>query len=207
MGVIVMRYSRYGKFKFQDYWLNWIFVIMFALFGIIAIVYEVPLIYCSVYILIAILKTLCVILPHREFFEINNNTFIIYKGKKIKKVELPTRFIVIISYADICTDIAKKTSLVNRTYMLKQRYSVSFLKEMPLQELLERLHGKYGYKYTNCWIEELMKQNYLYSFICEQCNLEEVLSGKNFTLILPETLSDKINTNVLKCDLYIDKGF
>lgn len=207
MGVIVMRHNRYGKFKVQDYWINWIFVFLFLLFGIIGIMYEVPLIYCAVYIFIAIVKTVCVILPHREKFEINNNTFIIYKGKKIKEIKIPSRFIVIISYADICTDLAKKTSLVNRTYMLKQRYAVSFLKDIPLPEVLDKLHGKFVCKYTNCWIEELMKQNYLYGFVCEKDNFEEILLAKRCTLILPETLSDQIDTNAFKCDVYIDKGF
>ena len=128
-----MRYSRYGKFQFQDYWLNWIFVLSFALFGIIGIAYEVSPIYCGIYIFIAIVKTMSVILPYREKFEFNNNTFVVYKGDKIRKIVLPFRFVVIVSYADVCTDLAKKTSLINRTYMLKQRYSVSFLKEMPLQ--------------------------------------------------------------------------
>lgn len=207
MGVSNMIYKKYGKFLFKDYWLNWIIVSIFMMFGIIGIANEMPEIYCGIYILIAFVKSISILLPHRERFAINEDGIVVYNGNKVKEIFFPSQFIAIISYADICTNLAKKISKVNRTYNLKKRFSISFVQEISLQEALEKLHGKYTYRYTNCWVEELLKQNFIYSFVCNQSMLEEILRNKDFTLIIPETLSNMINIKNIKGDIYVDKGF
>lgn len=114
---------------------------------------------------------------------------------------------VVFSYADICTNFAQRGALVSRTYMLKGKWFVSLLTEVHVEKVINRLHGKGAWRYTNCWVEELLKKHFIYSFVCNQSMLEEVLCGKNYTLILPETLSKIIDTKKLKGDIYIDKGF
>lgn len=198
-----MIYRRYGKFSFKDHLLNGTVVLICVLCGIIGLAYEVPYIYCSIYIWAAVAKGVNVMLPYRERFEINEDTFVVYKGKKMDKIVIPSEFIVIISYADVCTEVAKRTSISNRTCKLKDRFAISFLQEMPLQTVLEKLHGRY----TNCWIEEVMKQKYIYGFVCNQDMLEKVLVDRNYILILPETLSAKIDTTQLIGNIYIDKEF
>lgn len=134
--------------------------------------------------------------------------FLLPKKKNvIEKVILPSKLTIVISYADVCTDLAKRVGLLNQTYMLNGRWAISLLNEMPVGEVLEHLHGKYAWRYTNCWVEKLLKPKFIYSFVCDQDMLEKVLFNENYTLILPETLLDKIDTRRLKGKIYIDKGF
>ena len=56
-------------------------------------------------------------------------------------------------------------------------------------------------------MEELLSSHFIYSFVCNQSVLEEVLSDKNYTLIIPESLLHKIDIQKIKGEIYIDKGF
>ena len=123
---------------------------------------------------------------------------------------MPAQFIVIVSYADVCTDFAKRVSLLNNTDILRGQWAVSLLRESHIEGVLNRLHEKRDSLYTNCYIEEWFQSgvthSFIYSFVCDQDLLEQVLNNKHYTLILPEALFDQIDTSRLNGTVYIDRG-
>ena len=160
-----------------------------------------------VFIAISIFDVIYTLIPYTEKFTVNKSNFMVYKGRVTKEINLPAKMTVILSYADMCTDLAKRVTLINQTYMLKGEWSISVLEDVSVEKVIKQLHAKGAFRYTNCWVEEKLKQNFVYSFACNQSILEEVLSDKSFTLIIPETLSHMVNIKKLNGDIYIDKGF
>lgn len=202
-----MKYRRYGKIKLKNHLSNCFFDLLFFLFGIACITTGNSEMSGAIFIGIAIFDVIHTLIQYREKFLINKDTFVVYKKRRIKSINLPSKMTVVISYADMCTDLAKRVTLYNSTYMLKGEWAISLLEDVFVEKVIERLHGKGAWRYTNCWVEELLKQHFIYSFVCNQSMLEEVLSDKNFTLIIPETLLHMIDTKKLRGEIYIDKGF
>lgn len=202
-----MKYRRYGKFHFRDYYSGWfaiVFLFLIAVMSFLAETYNFLAIWPTILIVI---MTWGIIEPNEECFSMSADIINVKKRKKRHQITMPRELTLVVSYADVCPSWAKRIGVGNSTYMLKGKYAVSILKKIPKENVLETLHGKYAYRYTNCWIEELLKPNFIYSFVCEQDMIEKIVSGRKCTLILPETLVDKINLNQLMCDIYIDKGF
>lgn len=202
-----MKYRRYGKIRLKNHLSNCFFDLFFLLFGIAGIAIGTSKTSSVVFIGIAIFDVIHTSIPYREKFLVNQETVIVYKKRKNKSIHIPSKVTVVISYADMCTDLAKRVTLYNSTYMLKGEWAISLLKDVPLEKVIERLHRKGAWRYTNCWVEELLKQYFVYSFVCNQSMLEDILRNKDFTLIIPETLLGMIDTKNLKGDIYIDKGF
>jgi hypothetical protein len=207
MGVTGMKYRRYGKFRLKNHLSNCFVVMFFLLSGIIGITMGKAVISGAVFIGVSIVNVICTLIPYREKFSVNPMSIMFCKGKVIKEIFFPIKMTVIISYADMTTDLAKRVTLVNNTYILKGDWSVSLLEDVAVDQVIEKLHGNGAWRYTNCWVEYLLKQNFIYNFVCNQSMLEEVLCDKNYTLIIPETLLHMIDTKKLKGDIYIDKGF
>ena len=202
-----MKYTRYGKIKLKNHLSNCFFDLFFLLFGMIGIVNEISIICGIIFVSIAMFDMIHTLLPYKEKFLVNQDTIFVYKNRKIKSLKIPSKVIVVISYADMCTDLAKRVTLYNSTYMLKDDFAISLLKDISVEKVVKRLPDNRAWRYTNCWVEHLLNQNFVYSFVCNQSMLEEVLQNKNYSLILPETLLHKIDTKKLKGDIFIDKGF
>lgn len=202
-----MKYRRYGKIRLKNHLSNCFFDLFFFLFGILGIAVGDSAMSGVVFIAISIFDVIYTLIPYTEKFTVNKSNFMVYKGRVTKEINLPAKMTVILSYADMCTDLAKRVTLINQTYMLKGEWSISVLEDVSVEKVIKQLHAKGAFRYTNCWVEEKLKQNFVYSFACNQSILEEVLSDKSFTLIIPETLSHMVNIKKLNGDIYIDKGF
>lgn len=202
-----MKYRRYGQIRLKDHVSNCCVDLLLAVIGIVGITIGNAEISGAFFIGISIVDVICTLIPYREKFSVNQTSLMVYKSRTIKEIILPVKMTVVLSYADMCTDLAKRVTLVNQTYMLKGEWSISLLEDVSVNKVIERLHGKGAWRYTNCWVEELLKSHFIYSFVCNQSVLEEVLSDKNYTLIIPETLLHKIDIQKIKGEIYIDKGF
>lgn len=200
-----MRYRRYGKFMLKDYWKFCIVALAFTIYGILLIINEAP-ITGFIWIVMGWIPLIQILIPHRETFMIKDDSFIIKKGKKQKKIYWPDNFTAIIAYADICSEFAKRVSLRNETINLEMRYSVSFVRKLSVDEIIQKLHKACGFRYSNSYIEQVLKFHFIYNFICDQKLLEECLRNRNYTLIVPEPLLNMIDIENLEGTVFIDKG-
>lgn len=202
-----MTYHRFGKIKLKNHLNNCFYDLFFLIIGITGIVTGYSEICGAVFLGIVVFDVTSVVIPYMEKFTFNQKRIIACKGRAVYEKIFPEKIIVVISYADMCTDLAKRVSLINQTYVLKESWAISILDNVGVEKVLERLHRKGAFRYTNCWIEEWLAQYFVYSFVCNQSILEEVLLDKDFTLIIPETLASIISTKNLRGEIYIDKGF
>ena len=90
---------------------------------------------------------------------------------------------------------------------MKGKYAISILQKMPLDEALKALHSNYIQKYTNNTIETVFSDcRYIYSFVCCQSLLDELLTNRKCLLIIPESLSKVISFEPSIENVYIDLG-
>jgi len=198
-----MKYRRYGKFKFRNTREFCITITTLLLFSIIGFIFDAPIFPTIAFFLMAIGKAIGVLLPYRERFTIEHDRIVVNDGKE--SISLSSPLVLIVSYADLCTSFAKKVSIGNRTYMLKDSYSVSILKDISLQDTLSILHSGNAFKYTNCWIEEIFKNNFVYSFVFNEAALEKLKVNTDCTVIVPASIIDLVDTSFLGNKIYIDE--
>ncbi len=198
-----MKYRRYGKFKFRNIGILCIPIITLFLISILGFALDAPILPTAVFFLMAIGKTMEILLPYRESFTIEQDHIVINNGKE--RVGFSSPLVIIVSFADLCTSLAKKVSIGNRTYMLKDSYSVSILQDISLQDTLSILHSGNAFKYTNCWIEEIFKNNFVYSFVFNEAALKKLKVNTDCTVIVPASIIDLIDTNCLGNKIYIDE--
>lgn len=201
-----MKYSRYGKIRFKNHWINYLMYLGCLVVAILGITTEGPKIGVAFCIGIAIFDMIDISTPYREKFLFNQDTITVYKKRKIRNINLPLKVIVVISYASMYTEFSRRMA-VHVDYMLKGEWAVSLLKDVSVEEVTKRLHRKGAFLYTNYCVEDVLKQHFIYSFVCNQSMLEEVLNNRNFTLIIPETLLPMIDIIKLNGEIYIDEGF
>ncbi len=112
------------------------------------------------------------------------------------------------SYADIGTLLSKRLGAPNESYRLKNKYAVSILQKMELEDVLTRLHGKYATRYSSESIEaSFYSWHFCYSFVCDQDLLDKLLQDRQCLLIIPESLKEKVTFSSEIENLYIDKGY
>lgn len=198
-----MKYRRYGKFRFRNIGEFCITITTLLLFSIIGFIFDAPIFPTIAFFLMAIGKAIGVLLPYRESFTLEHDRIVINDGKE--SISLSSPLVLIVSYADLCTSFAKKVSIGNRTYMLKDSYSVSILKDISLQDTLNILHSGHGFIYTNCWVEEIFKNNFVYSFVFNKDVLEALRVHTDCIVIIPASVMDLVDTSCLGNKIYIDE--
>ena len=143
-----MKNYRYGKFHFQDYWQSWISIVVLLFFAIANILLELPWVFFAFSIVYVIVWVWMILAPQFEHFILTSDFIITsYIGRKKHAIELPSELTLVISYVDICPPLAVRTAIGNRTHILKEKYAVSILHELPLEIALEKLHLNH-LKYT-----------------------------------------------------------
>lgn len=203
-----MEYHRYGKFSFSDYIGAW-----FAIFFLLALVVGGLIMHIPLYLLIwpLIFSTMMawsIYKPNHERFYISGDIIAIKRGSKTQEITIPNEPTLIVSYADLCPPLAMRTSYGNETYMLKGKYAISILQKMPLETVLERLHPKYARKYTSSTIEAYFDEYlFIYSFVCNQALLDQLLTNRHCQLIIPESLLERVTINHSEVNVHIDTGY
>ncbi len=140
-----MQYRRYGKFNFLDLYPVWLGGTVMVVFGTMIIILHdnisesVSLYFLLAFMIIFSLIWFLVVLNHyNECFELEGNVINVIKHRKIyDRIIIPQNTVFIISCADMLTKDRTKG------YELQNKYSVSVIKTMPLNEALEILHSNY----------------------------------------------------------------
>lgn len=196
MAVTTMKHYRYGKPKFSDLIGSWISIIVLLLFSITVILLKLPIWLTAFPIILAMIWALVILAPYREQFVLHKDKISVISGKKESEFPLPSELTLVISYADVCPPFAIRTPGGNETHVLKDKYAVSILREMPLDTALETLHRNRLKKYTTSSIQTVFNDSrYIYSFVCDQSLLDELTAERSCLLIIPKTLSEKVSIN------------
>ena len=203
-----MKHKRYGKFRFSDYISGWIAILITLGLTIAGILTDIKiyLLVCPILVLISMAWSIYKL--NSESFSISGDEIIITRGKKEEKIFIPLNPTLIVSYADVCPPLAKRISYGLPTYMLKGRYAISILNNMPLETAMEKLHKNYVRKYANSTVEEVFNgQLFVYSFVGNQQILDELLNNRNCQIIIPQSLLNKIPIDTQQSNVYVDNGY
>jgi hypothetical protein len=200
----MIKYSRYGKFRFSDYYLSWITIVFFGLFSILFIVFDLNPVFSIFSMGYAVFWLWRILYPQREKFMIQKDQITVFKGKRISTIELPLELMLVLSYADVCPPFAVRTSVGNPTHILKDKISVSILTKMPVDSVVNTLHQNYIQKYTMSRIQSVFDDfRYVYSFVCNQDMLNQLFVGRKCSLIIPKSLKELISFDSNIVDVYI----
>lgn len=203
-----MAYSRYGKFRFGDYWGSWLAIIVYLAFVAMSVKLDISIWYCFVPVACAVVRLWAIIAPNCERFAIGEDAITVSKWGKKQVIALPPQLTLVISYADICLPLATQSAFGNQTHTLKDKYAVSIIRKMPLHCALARLHGFYMRKWTTSAIQSVFQEyTFFYSFVCNQTLLEKLLANRDCLLIVPESLSEKVSVDASMANVYIDMGY
>lgn len=129
-----MKHKRYGTMKLKNHLSNCFCDCFFLLFGIACIAFGISGISAFVFLFIAIFDIALTLTPYREEFAVSHGTVTVYEKGEIKHIILPDQMTIVISYADMCTDLAKRVTLYNSTYMLKGEWAVSLLEDISAEK-------------------------------------------------------------------------
>lgn len=202
-----MKTKRLGKFNFTDYIGSWGAVAIYLLCSIASFVLDLSILYVIVPLVCATIRLTTLLLPHYEQFSIHDDSIEVYWGRRRKKIHLPSELTIIVAYADVCPPLAIHTAFGNQTHILKGKYSVSILQEVPIKDVLEVLHQSRIQKYTASSIRTLFGgYRYIYDFVGNQFLLDTLLSQKKCLLIIPESLTKEIAVVQNAENVYIDPG-
>lgn len=203
-----MAYSRYGKFRFGDYWGSWLAIIVYLTLVAMPVKLDISIWYCFVPAACAVVRLWAIIARNCERFAIGEDSITVSKWGKKQVIALPTQLTLVISYADICPSLATQSAFGRKTHVLKDKYAISIIRKMPLHCALARLHGFYMRKWwTTSGIQDIFQEyTFFYSFVCSQTLLEKLLANRDCLLIVPESLSEKVSVDSGKANVYMDMG-
>ena len=203
-----MKYYRYGKFRFKDYWQSWISITVLLSFAIASGILKLPLVLFVFPIVYAVVWIWTIIVPQFEQFILNNDVIISCFGRKKRVIELPSELTLVVSYVDICPLFSARTAIGNQTQILKGRYAVSILHSLSLNIALEKLHLNYLKFYTTSTVQRVFADHqYIYSFVCDQSLLSKLVKDRQYQVIVPESLFEQIATDWHPTNIYVDKGY
>ncbi len=203
-----MKHRRLGKFRFCDYCISWITIVLLLLFSIASIVLELPFLLAIFPSMYAIIWIVAILAPQCEQFTISGDSITVFGGRQTKAIQLPAELTLIVSYADICPPFTIRTAVGNQTHILKDKYAVSILQKMPVEVALEGLHRNHIKKYTTSRIRTVFDDyRYIYSFVCNQSLLTDLIDNRKYSLIVPESLSMEISFESGIENMYIDLGY
>lgn len=194
MGLNHMKYKRLGNFRFGDYCGTWVAAAFMLSFSVISILYKQYFFsfLAAVYAMIRIVKILA---DGFERFSITQDNIIAYRFGKSNAIPLPEKVVLVFSDTDVCPPLAIRTFYENRTHILKDRYSVTVLKNMPIDCVIERIHRGLIKRYTTSTIQNSIEEyNYIYSFVFTPSMLENLTAGRKCTLLIPEPLYEEISS-------------
>jgi len=202
-----MRIRRLGTFRFGDYYTSWIAIVLLLLFSIASVVLELPFLFVIFPLMYVVIWLGAVLVPHCEQFTISSDVISVFWGKKKRTIHLPSELTLVISYIDVCPPLTVHTASGNQTHILKDKFAVSILKQMPVEDVLESLHRNYIHKYTTSSIRTVFDSyNYIYSFACNQSLLDALIANRKCLLILPESLAKLVSFDNSIVNVYIDQG-
>ena len=203
-----MEYLRYGSFRFGDYRISWVGIVLLITFSIVSCFFDLPLLFAFFPITYAAVWLWLILAPNRERFSLHNDVITAKRGINEYIISIPSEVTLVISYTDICPPLAKRKPVGNETHILKDKYSISILHKTPLDITLDCLHKNHLHKYTTSTIQTVFEgHRFVYSFVYDRPLLDTLLKGKNYSLIIPESLLEKVPITLNPAHTYIDIGY
>lgn len=203
-----MKNYRYGKFRFRDYCISWFAIALLLFFSIASIILDLSPVFIIFPMAYAVAWLWIILAPHCEQFILCKESIIVFYGKKTHTIDLPSELTLVVSYADICPPLAKRTAVGNQTHILKDKYAISILQKTSLNVALEALHRNYVQKYTTSRIQTIFDDyRYIYSCVCSQSLIDALIANRNYVLIIPESLLEVVSIDSSIVNVYIDMGY
>lgn len=196
-----MLHRRYGKFQFTDIFPLWIGSFILVSIGLISLItdgnHSSKLLGLFI-MLVSFAWIFLVLVRYNERFLLGEVSILVTKFFKANTIEIPKEYILIYAYADIHEKIG------SQSYSLYNKHTVSIVRQMPLNDVLNRLHSYHTKRYSNSSIEEVFQQNFIYSFVVEG-TLPHLLLERSAYCIIPESLYGKLKTDTH--GLFVDMGY
>ena len=202
--------KKYGKFHFKDYISGWIATLIFFLIMCFGINTDLHILLLVLPTLLFIYFPLSIIIPNQEKFAIHNDVITIKKITKTQQFIIPDNCVIVVAYADFCPFFVKRFQTGNQTYMLKERCSVTILQNNSIDYVLDKLHHQYAKRYTTTSVEKSFdtESDLIYSFVCTNEQLENLIKDRKCQVIIPETLKNKVNLKKTgSATIIYDEGF
>ena len=197
--------KRYGKFNFSDYCASHFALLVLLSFSVLGWIIEAPVILLFFPIVFALIWAWTIFSPHREQFVIKDDSITTFIGKKTKTIPLPSGLTLVISCADIAPPLTRRTAIGNTTHILKDKIAVSVLQDMETEYVLNRLHQNHVKTYTQSMIKaDFDGYGFIYSFVYYQDAFDKIIEGRKCSIIIPESLKEKVIINSSNVDVYID---
>lgn len=204
-----MEYRRYGKMRMSDYTLSWIVILILLLCSVAGLVFKASVFWVILPILLAVIRFLTIWLPNRETFSIQDGVITARSElrRKVRIIELPQELTLIISLADLCPPFAIRTAVDHQTHILKDKYAVTILKQLPLAQALEHLHRNGMRKHSMRSVQNVFDEHQiLYSCVCDQTLLGRLTEGRDCLVILPEALAGAVNADLIGAKVYVERS-
>ena len=206
--MMYMEHRRYGEFQFNDYCASWVGIATLLIFAVASLVLNMHCMFAVFPSLYAIIWTWTILAPNIEKFSISSEKIIVKKGRKKEEIPIPSKLCLVVSNVDICPPLAIRTPIGNETHILKDKYAVSVLQAMPLEDALMGLHRNNMHKYTTSTIQRSFDDcRYIYYFVCDRVLLDKLIDNRECQLIIPESLLERVPINRGKVNLHIDVGY
>lgn len=203
-----MMYYRYGKFKPTDYCMSWIGIALLLVFSTASKILNLSFLFVVFPIFYAAVWMWRILAPHCERFILNNDSILVFSGRKSYEIIVPSELTLIVSYVDICPPLAKRTATGNQTHILKDQYAVSILRKIPLDLALDAIHRGNIQQYTTSVVQTVFDEYlYIYSCVCTKTLLNQLIANRNCLLIVPESLSCQVSTDLNSALVHIDTGY
>ena len=198
-------YKRYGEFRIGDYKTSWMVLGLMIIFIVACFLLQLPVVYMVVPILYSVALINSIWNPNREYFKLINGIIYVKKGKKEKEIKIPKEISLIISPVDICPPLTVRTAVGNKTHILKGKYAVSVLMRMDMEEIIEKAHIGYIKKYTTSTIRNAFEEyKYVYSFVCDNVLLNQLLRERKANILIPKSIFDKMFLENKDLEIFID---
>ena len=174
------------------------------IFSIVCLVFELY-IFAIISVIYALIWVATIVMPNKEKFIIEDDWIFATKGKDTKKIIIPKKVTVVFSYADVCPPFARRTALGNETHILKDKYAITILNELPLEVVIKKLHSNYIQLYTTSTIKASFEECcYIYSFVCCEELVIRLMHNRNCQLIVPQSLLKELKYLPQGENVYID---
>ena len=196
--------KRYGKFRFRDYTYLWIVGVVLILFSIMLVIFRLNLLLVIFPIVYSVTLMLSIIIPNSEEFCIQNRILTMKKIGTTRNVTLPENITLVISLADISPPFANRLGVNRQTHILNDKYTISILQDVNLDQWNNKAHKNYVKQYTDSVVRLLFDDyRYIYSCVCDNELIDYFINNHNCLVIVPNSLKDKINlpSNI---NVYID---
>lgn len=202
-----MKNYRHGKFRFSDYYILFLTVLVCFIFMLASVMMHLPVLYVIIPAAYALVLLWVIIDRHIETFIICNDLITVFKwGRRTHNYVLPTELTIVVSYDDVCSPYVTRTNVRTQKHISRDKYAISILHGISLNVALEVLHQNRIKTYTTSTIRTLFGgHHYIYSFVCNQSLLDMLIADRKCMVIIPEALLEEIRIDPSVAEVYIDR--